>query len=215
MAKERSPAKARAALDTVFAAARLDLAALAQKHVFNASNPLGSLKDVLSPLSPNALLQTPLAEHILNFTMMEGTALASLLPDHLGPLPLNRTYRQARALPDSTLERGARDLQRGAVTWQPRSMLRTTPGLQQDCILQPLYRRMPRPTELSTTARKPFTCDAVEARVTGAQNVNLGAALAATGLTYAPCYVSSNPVGAFAGATGLCGPAPARPACCS
>jgi hypothetical protein len=83
MAKERSPAKARAALDTVFAAARLDLAALAQKHVFNASNPLGSLKDVLSPLSPNALLQTPLAEHILNFTMMEGTALASLLPDRL------------------------------------------------------------------------------------------------------------------------------------
>jgi len=96
MAKERSPAKARAALDTVFAAARLDLAALAQKHVFNASDPLGSLKDVLSP---NALLQTPLAERILNFTTTEGTALASLLPDHLGPLPLNRTYIQARAAP--------------------------------------------------------------------------------------------------------------------
>jgi len=96
MAKERSPAKARAALNTVFAAARLDLAALAQKHVFNASDPLGGLKDVLSP---NALLQTPLAEHILNFTTTEGTALASLLPDHLGPLPLNRTYIQARAAP--------------------------------------------------------------------------------------------------------------------
>ena len=130
MAKERSPAKARAALDTVFAAARLDLAALAQKHVFNASDPLGSLKGVLSP---NALLQTPLAEHILNFTMMEGTALASLLPDHLGPLPLNRTYRQARAMPDSTLERGTHGLQRGVVAWLPGHaphLTRTAKGLQ-------------------------------------------------------------------------------------
>jgi hypothetical protein len=130
MAKERSPAKARAALDTVFAAARLDLAALAQKHVFNASNPLGSLKDMLSP---NALLQTPLAEHILNLTMMEGTALASLLPDHLGPLPLNRTYRQARALPRNSLKRGARGLQRGAVTWplgHAPHLTRTATGLQ-------------------------------------------------------------------------------------
>ncbi len=70
---------------------------------------------------------------------------------------------------------------------------------------------MPRRTKLSTAARKPSRRDAVDARVDGAQNVNLGAALAATGLTYAPCYVSSNPIGAFAGATGLCGPAPAAP----
>ncbi len=45
----------------------------------------------------------------------------------------------------------------------------------------------------------------------GAQSVNLGAALTASGFTYAPCYVSSNPIGAFAGATGLCVPAPAAP----
>ncbi len=131
MAKERSPAKARAALDTVFAAARLDLAALAQKHVFNASDPLGSLKDVLSP---NALLQTPLAERILNFTTTEGTALASLLPDHLGPLPLNRTYIQARAAP--------RRLSGGRSGYLLYSVIARPPGQNKHCMFSDACARM-------------------------------------------------------------------------
>ena len=43
------------------------------------------------------------------------------------------------------------------------------------------------------------------------QGANLGAALSAFGINYAPCYISSTPIGAFLGATGACAPATALP----
>lgn len=89
MAKERSPSVAKTSLDTVFKVARLDLAELARKDVFS---PAG-LKTLLNP---NSVLDTPLAQHISNFTERAGTAIASLLPDTLGPLPLKNGYVQVR-----------------------------------------------------------------------------------------------------------------------
>ena len=89
MAKEKKPAAARAALDAVFATARQNLADLAAHDVFGGD----SLKHALNP---NSLLETPLAQHALNFTDQVGTYLASLLPDHLGPFPINHSYIQAR-----------------------------------------------------------------------------------------------------------------------
>ncbi|KAK9845992.1 hypothetical protein WJX81_007901 [Elliptochloris bilobata] len=121
MAKEKKPAAARAALDTVFATAHTQMADLKKHDVFGADNLNKMLK-------PNAILQTPWGLEYQNFTRTVGQSLASMLPDHLGPFPINHTY---------------------------------------------------------------------------VQNFNLGAVLAANGISYNPCYFSSTPVGAFVGSTGM------------
>ena len=89
MAKEKKPAAARAALDAVFATAHQNMADLAAHDVLGSDN----LKHLLNP---NSLVDTPAAQHVLNFTSQVGTYLASLLPNHLGPFPINHNFSQAR-----------------------------------------------------------------------------------------------------------------------
>ena len=89
MAKEKKPAAARAALDAVFATAHQNMADLAAHDVLGSDH----LKHLLNP---NSVVDTPAAQHVLNFTSQVGTYLASLLPNHLGPFPINHNFSQAR-----------------------------------------------------------------------------------------------------------------------